>query len=51
MLMINEIDFDKAIEQFPTHCNNKNAINIKEWISNNISRSLRSSEDSTTETT
>lgn len=36
LLMINEIDFDKAIEQFPTHCNDKKAINVKEWISNKI---------------
>lgn len=36
VLMINEVDFDKAIEQFPTHCNDKKAINVKEWISNKI---------------
>ncbi len=33
---INGIDFDKAINRFPTHCNDKNSIIVKEWISNKI---------------
>ncbi|MGC1632957.1 MAG: S41 family peptidase [Gelidibacter sp.] len=33
---INDLDFDKAIEQFPTHCNDKNSNIIREWISNKI---------------
>ncbi len=36
LLKINGIDFDKAIEQFPTHCNDKNSHNVKEWIVNKI---------------
>lgn len=36
ILMINEIDLEKAIEQFPTYCNDKETINVKEWISNKI---------------
>lgn len=33
---INGIDFDKAINKFPTHCNDKNSPIVKEWIANKI---------------
>lgn len=33
---INGLDFDKAIEQFPTHCNDKNSKIVREWIANKI---------------
>jgi C-terminal processing protease CtpA/Prc len=36
LLKINGIDFEKAIEQFPTHCNDKNSQKVKEWIVNKI---------------
>lgn len=36
ILKINGINFDKAIDQFPTHCNNKNSQNVREWIINKI---------------
>lgn len=36
LLKINGLDFDKAIEQFPTHCNDKNSENVREWILNKI---------------
>jgi C-terminal processing protease CtpA/Prc len=36
LLKINGTDFNKAIEQFPTHCNDKQSQNVKEWIANKI---------------
>lgn len=36
LLKINGTDFDKAIEQFPTHCNDKKSQNVREWIANKI---------------
>lgn len=36
LLKINGTDFDIAIEQFPTHCNDKNFKNIREWIANKL---------------
>lgn len=36
LLKINGIDFDKAIEQFPTHCNDKNLKIVREWIANKL---------------
>ncbi|MEN7551594.1 S41 family peptidase [Rapidithrix thailandica] len=36
LLKINGIDFDKAVEKFPTHCNDKNAQKVREWIVNKI---------------
>ncbi|MEL6561593.1 MAG: S41 family peptidase, partial [Bacteroidota bacterium] len=36
LLKINNVDFDKAIEQFPTHCNDKKSKPVKEWIANKI---------------
>lgn len=36
LLKINGIDFDKAIELFPTHCNNKKSKKVREWIVNKI---------------
>ncbi len=36
LLKINGIDFSKAIEQFPTQCNNKNSLAVREWILNKI---------------
>lgn len=33
---INGIDFQEAIDNFPTHCNNKNSIEVRTWISNKI---------------
>jgi hypothetical protein len=36
LLKINGTDFDKAIEQFPTHCNDKSSEKVKEWIINKI---------------
>jgi len=36
ILTINEIDFNTAIENFPTHCQNKSNNEIRSWISNKI---------------
>ncbi len=36
ILKINGTDFDEAIEAFPTHCNDKNASEVREWIVNKI---------------
>ena len=36
ILKINGIDFNKAIEQFPSHCNDKNNAIAREWIVNKI---------------
>ena len=33
---INGLEFDKAIEKFPTHCNDKKSIIVREWIANKI---------------
>ncbi len=33
---INGMAFDKAIEQFPTHCNDKKSKIVREWIANKI---------------
>ena len=36
VVKINGLDFDKAIEDFPTHCSNKKALEVREWIANKI---------------
>lgn len=36
LLKINELDFDAAILQFPTYCNDKQSKKIREWIVNKI---------------
>ena len=36
ILKINRIDFKHAIDNFPTHCNNKNSEEVREWICNKI---------------
>jgi len=36
LLKINGTDFNKAIEQFPTHCNDKSSEKVQEWIINKI---------------
>ncbi|RMG24726.1 MAG: hypothetical protein D6730_12210 [Bacteroidetes bacterium] len=36
LVAINGIDFNKAIEQFPTHCHDKSLAEIREWIANKI---------------
>ncbi|MBB3699570.1 hypothetical protein KMW28_24415 [Flammeovirga yaeyamensis] len=36
LLKINGIDIDKAIDQFPTHCNDKQSQNVREWIANKV---------------
>lgn len=36
LIKINGINVDKAIEQFPTHCNDKNSQKVREWIVNKI---------------
>ena len=36
ILKINGLEFNKAIEQFPTHCNDKSSLIIREWIANKI---------------
>ncbi|WP_428742930.1 S41 family peptidase [Tenacibaculum sp.] len=36
ILKINGIDLDKAIEEFPSHCNDKNSPNVRQWIVNKI---------------
>lgn len=36
LLEVNGLDIHKAIEQFPTHCNDKNSLFVKEWIINKI---------------
>lgn len=36
LLKINGTDFDKAIEQFPTHCNDKSSEKVRKWILNKI---------------
>ncbi|WP_440582156.1 S41 family peptidase [Tenacibaculum dicentrarchi] len=36
LLKLNGIDFNKAIEKFPTHCNDKTSQEVKEWIANKI---------------
>src|SRR5690606_11709087 len=36
VLKINGIDFDGAIDQFPTHCNDKKSQIVREWIANKI---------------
>ena len=33
---INGIDFERAIIDFPTHCNDKSSLKVKEWIANKI---------------
>ncbi|MEX0362568.1 MAG: S41 family peptidase, partial [Allomuricauda sp.] len=33
---INGLTFDKAIDQFPTHCNDKKSKIVREWIANKI---------------
>jgi hypothetical protein len=36
LLKINGTDFNKAVEKFPTHCNDKNSQEVREWIINKI---------------
>lgn len=36
ILKFNGTDFQEAINDFPTHCNDKNNIETKEWIANKI---------------
>jgi len=36
ILTFNGIDFQQVIENFPTHCNDKNFLETKEWITNKI---------------
>ncbi len=36
ILKFNGNDFQKVIDDFPTHCNDKNNPEVKEWISNKI---------------
>jgi len=36
LVKINGVEFEKAIEQFPTYCNDKNSRVVKEWIANKI---------------
>lgn len=36
LLQINGVRLEKAIEQFPTHCNDKTLRNVREWITNKI---------------
>lgn len=36
IIKINGIDFNKAIEQFPSHCNDKNNAIAREWIANKV---------------
>lgn len=36
ILEINGTDFNKAIQQFPSHCNDKNSEKVREWIVNKI---------------
>lgn len=36
LIKINNIPIDQAIEQFPAHCNDKNAPQVREWILNKI---------------
>lgn len=33
---INGVDFDQAIEEFPTHCSNKKSPKVREWIANKL---------------
>ena len=36
IIKFNGIDFEQVINDFPTHCNNKNLPETKEWIANKI---------------
>ena len=36
IIKFNGIDFERVINDFPTHCNDKNLPEIKEWIANKI---------------
>jgi carboxyl-terminal processing protease len=36
VLTINGTDFNKAIQEFPTHCNDKNSPAVSEWIANKL---------------
>ena len=36
ILKINGTEFDKAIEQFPTHCNDKSSKKVQQWIINKV---------------
>ena len=36
VLQINDVDFQKAIDLFPSKCNNKKSHEVKEWIANKI---------------
>ena len=36
IIKFNGIDFGRVINDFPTHCNNKNLLETKEWIANKI---------------
>ncbi|WP_111709903.1 S41 family peptidase [Lutibacter citreus] len=36
IIKFNGINFEQVIKEFPTHCNNKNSLKVKEWIANKI---------------
>ncbi|UTW60820.1 hypothetical protein KFE98_12375 [bacterium SCSIO 12741] len=36
VVKMNGVDMDQVIEKFPTHCNNKNDEQVREWIVNKI---------------
>lgn len=36
IIKFNGMDFQQVIENFPTHCNDKNFLETKEWIANKI---------------
>lgn len=36
LLKINGLEIDAAIKQFPTHCNDKNSKEVREWIVNKL---------------
>ncbi len=36
IIKVNNIDFNTIIEQFPTHCTDKNSLKAREWIANKI---------------
>jgi carboxyl-terminal processing protease len=36
IIKFNGIDFKHVIQEFPTHCNDKNSLKVKEWIANKV---------------
>ena len=36
VLKFNQVDFNSTIDQFPTHCQDKNAPLIREWVANKV---------------